>query len=77
MTAKILEEYLCFEIVLSRQLNLHLSKLIVENQHCFREGFSCESALHELFNDLNLAGDNKYVLLFSIDFRKAFDTIHP
>jgi len=50
-----------FEIVLSRQLNLYLSKnkFIVENQHGFREGFSCESALHELFNDLNLARDKK------------------
>jgi len=67
-----------FEIVLSRQLNLHLSrnKLIVENQRGFREGFSCESALHELFKDLNLARDKKnHVLLFFVDFRKAIDTV--
>ncbi len=67
-----------FEIVLSRQFNLYLStnKFIVENQHGFREGFSCESALHELFNDLNLARDKKTLLLF-VDFRKAFDMVDP
>jgi hypothetical protein len=59
-----------FEIVLSRQLNLHLNinKLIVKNQHGFREGFSCESAFHELFNDLNRARDEKkHVLLLFVD----------
>ena len=69
-----------FEIVLSRQLNIHLirNKLIVKNQHGFREGFSCESALHELFNDLNLARDQKkHVLLLFVDFRKAFDAVDP
>ena len=45
-------------------------------QHGFRKGHSCESALHELLSYINVAKDQcKIVMLFFIDFRKAFDTV--
>ena len=50
--------------------------LFTEHQHGFRKGHSCESALHELISDINLARDKKLTtMLLFIDFRKAFDTV--
>ncbi len=69
-----------FEIVLSNQLNNFFinNNLINNHQHGFRKNFSCETALHELFNELNLSRDKKKtVMLLFIDFRKAFDTVNP
>ena len=40
------------------------------------KGHSCETVLHELLSDLNIARDKrKIVMLLFIDFRKAFDTV--
>ena len=42
-------------------------------QHGFRNGHSCETALHELISALNQSRDlNELNLLLFIDFRKAF-----
>ena len=66
-----------FEKVLAKQITEYLEKnyLFSENQHGFRKGHSCETALHELISYMNVARDKKLttILLF-IDFRKAFDT---
>jgi len=54
------------------------NNLVVKNQHGLRENFSCETAMHEILNDKNLAKDKKnHALLLFIDFRKAFDTVNP
>ncbi len=46
-------------------------------QHGFRNGHSCETALHELFSYLNENRNSRAIslLLFIIDFRKAFDLV--
>ena len=52
------------------------NKLFYTEQHGFRKGYSCETALHELLSDINKARDLKQiVLLLFVDFRKAFDTV--
>ena len=67
-----------FEKILSIQITEYFdkNKLFTENQHGFRAGHSCETALHELIGDINKSRDKKLttVLLF-IDFKKAFDTV--
>lgn len=50
--------------------------MFVSHQHGFRQGHSCESALHGLISDINEARDKKLTsLLLFIDFKKAFDTV--
>ncbi len=45
-------------------------------QHGFRNGHSCETALHELFSYLNENRNKRAIsLLLFIDFRKAFDLV--
>ncbi len=45
-------------------------------QHGFRKIFSCESALHEIINELNNAKDKRLIaFLLFINFKKAFDTV--
>jgi len=67
-----------FEKVLAIQITKYFEKneLFTPHQHGFRKGHSCETALHELISDLNLARDKKLVnMLLFIDFKKAFDTV--
>ena len=67
-----------FEKLLAQQITDYFSayKLFYTGQHGFRKGHSCETALHELLSDINIARDLKQiVLLLFIDFRKAFDTV--
>jgi hypothetical protein len=51
------------------------NNLFFNGQHGFRAGFSCESALHELISDLNVARDRRLLILLFIDFRKAFNLV--
>ena len=45
-------------------------------QHGFRAGHSCETALHEVINDMNEIKHLGLIGLFLfIDFRKAFDLV--
>ena len=47
-----------------------------EGQHGFRNGHSCETALHELISELNKNKNKTLIsLLLFIDFRKAFDLV--
>jgi hypothetical protein len=67
-----------FEKLLADQITDYFvaNNLFYSGQHGFRKGHSCETALHELLSDLNIARDlKKIVLLLFIDFRKAFDTV--
>ena len=67
-----------FEKVLAMQITRYFekNKLFTPHQHGFRKGHSCETALHELISDLNLARDKKLTnMLLFIDFKKAFDTV--
>ena len=50
------------------------------NQHGFRKGKSCETALTQLIQNLEDHTTNatgKYSLMCSIDFEGAFDAVHP
>ena len=67
-----------FEKILASQISIYLSlnKILFAGQHGFRNGHSCETALHELISDLNKNRDSRLInLLFFIDFRKAFDLV--
>jgi len=64
-----------YEIIQSKQIKEFFddNTRINKHQHGFRRHFSCETALHELLNDLNLSRDNKkncyaYIYLFSKGF---------
>ena len=50
--------------------------ILFKGQHGFRSDHSCETALHELLSDLNMAKDKRLIaILLFIDFRKAFDLV--
>ena len=55
---------------------LKLNNILFSGQHGFRNGHSCETALHELISKINLNRDKRLInLLLFIDFRKAFDLV--
>jgi hypothetical protein len=67
-----------FEKILAKQITIYLSinNILFKGQHGFRNGHSCETALHELLSDLNVNRDKRLIsLLLFIDFRKAFDLV--
>ena len=67
-----------FEKLLAAQITIYLklNNILFTGQHGFRNGHSCETALHELISDLNLNRDKRLIsLLLFIDFRKAFDLV--
>jgi hypothetical protein len=67
-----------FEKILATQISIYLSlnNILFAGQHGFRNGHSCETALHELISDLNKNRDSRLInLLLFIDFRKAFDLV--
>jgi hypothetical protein len=67
-----------FEKILATQISIYLSlnNILFAGQHGFRNGHSCETALHELISDLNKNIDSRLInLLLIIDFRKAFDLV--
>jgi hypothetical protein len=70
--AKIFEKILASEI----SIYLSLNNILFSGQHGFRNGHSCETALHELISGLNKNRDSRLInLLLFIDFRKAFDLV--
>jgi len=69
-----------FEKVLANQIVTYFdtNNLFFKGQHGFRSAHSCETALHEILNAVNIAKDNRLIsLLLFIDFKKAFDYISP
>ena len=54
----------------------NLNDLFDENQHGFRAGHSCETALIEISNTCYKSLDAKKVIgLLFVDFKKAFDMV--
>jgi hypothetical protein len=55
---------------------LNCNNILFSGQHGFRNGHSCETALHELISYLNENRNSRAIsLLLFIDFRKAFDLV--
>jgi hypothetical protein len=70
--AKIFEKILAMQI----SIYLNLNNILFSGQHGFRNGHSCETALHELISYLNENRNSRAIsLLLFIDFRKAFDLV--
>ena len=56
--------------------HLQNNNLLIDNQHSFRAGYSCQSQLISLIQDLLHAMDNHYQInLILLDFTKAFDNV--
>ena len=53
----------------------NLNGLFFSGQHGFRNGHSCETALHELISYLNERNKRLISLLLFVDDRKAFDLV--
>jgi hypothetical protein len=67
-----------FEKLIANQIKKYFesNNLFYSGQHGFRRGHSCETALHEILTDLNIARDQrKIIMLLFIDYCKAFDTV--
>ena len=54
-----------FEKIIATQIINYINenRLLTDDQHGFRTSYSCETALHELLTDLNIARDIKLVTL--------------
>lgn len=69
---KLLEHILFTNIM----AHLNLNNLLLNNQHGFRQNFSCQSQLFELITDLHSAlNSSRRVDAIFIDFSKAFDKV--
>jgi len=67
-----------FEKILAEQMRIYfnINGLLFAGQHGFRQGHSCDSALHEVISDCLKNMDQNFVnLLLFIDFTKAFDMV--
>ena len=56
-------------------LILQNNNVLIENQHGFRSGHSCQTQLISLAKDLLYAMDNQYQIDILLDFTKAFDKV--
>lgn len=67
-----------FEKIIYNQIfnYFNSNKLLVDNQHGFRPGRSCETALHGIISQmLKVLSERLIALYLFIDFKKAFDTV--
>ena len=56
--------------------HINTNNILINNQHGFRSGFSCQTQLISLIDDITYAMDNHYQTdLILLDFSKAFDTV--
>ena len=56
--------------------HINTNNILINNQHGFRSGFSCQTQLISLIDDIAYAMDNHYQTdLILLDFSKAFDTV--
>jgi hypothetical protein len=58
--------------------HFQLNGLLSDDQHGFRPGHSCETAIHEIVANCYKNLDKKLItLLLFVDFKKAFDMVNP
>ena len=56
--------------------HIQLNNILIDNQHGFRPGVSCQTQLISLMEDVSYALDNQLQTdLILLDFSKAFDTV--
>ena len=56
--------------------HIQSNNILIDNQHGFRPGFSCQTQLISLIDDVSYAMDNQLQTdLILLDFSKAFDTV--
>ena len=56
--------------------HINTNNILINNQHGFRSGFSCQTQLISLIDDIAYAMDNHYQTdIILLDFSKAFDTV--
>ena len=66
-------EHIIFHCIMD---HAQLNNILIDNQHGFRSGFSCQTQLISLIDDISHAMDNQYQTdLILLDFSKAFDTV--
>ena len=68
-------EHIIFHSIME---HLQINNVLIENQHSFRVGHSCQTQLISLVEDLLHAMDNQYqidIILLCIDFTKALDKV--
>ena len=66
-------EHIIFHSIME---HLQINNVLIENQHGFRVGHSCQTRLISLVEDLLHAMDNQYQIdIILLDFTKAFDKV--
>ena len=66
-------EHIIFHSIMD---HINTNNILINNQHGFRSGFSCQTQLISLIDDIAYAMDNHYQTdLILLDFSKAFDTV--
>ena len=71
-SCKIMEHIIFHSIMDHAQCN----NILIENQHGFRSGSSCQMQLISLMEDISYAMDNGFQTdVILLDFSKAFDTV--
>ena len=66
-------EHIIFHSIME---HLQIYNVLIENQHCFRVGHSCQTQLISLVEDLLYAMDNQYQIdIMLLNFTKAFDKV--
>ena len=66
-------EHIIFHSIMD---HIQLNNILIDNQHGFQPGFSCQTQLISLMEDVSYALDNQLQTdLILLDFSKAFDTV--
>ena len=66
-------EHIIFHSIMD---HINTNNILINNQHGFRSGVSCQTQLISLIDDIACAMDNHYQTdLILLDFSKAFDTV--
>ena len=66
-------EHIIFHSIMD---HIQLNNILIDNQHGFRPGFSCQTQLISLMEDVSYTLDNQLQTdLILLDFSKAFDTV--
>ena len=66
-------EHIIFHSIMD---HINTNNILINNQHGFRSGFSCQTQLISLTDDIAYAMDNHYQTdLILLDFSKAFGTV--